>query len=104
MDPHLATDNISGGLVNEIFGGLVTLSLDLKVTPDLAEAWDVSDDGRVYTFHLRKDAKFHDGKPVTAEDVRWSLERAADPAALTGSDDDGGHHGGWGGDGGLRPP
>ncbi len=83
MDPHLTTDNISGGLVNEIFGGLVTLSLDLKVVPDLAERWDVSDDGRVYTFYLRKDAKFHDGKPVTAEDVRWSLERVADPNTLS---------------------
>ena len=83
MDPHLSTDNISGGLVNEIFGGLVTLGLDLKVVPDLAERWDVSDDGRVYTFHLRKDAKFHDGKPVTAEDVRWSLERVADPNTLS---------------------
>ena len=83
LDPHLTTDNISGGLVNEIFGGLVTLSLDLKVVPDLAERWDVSDDGRVYTFHLRKDAKFHDGKPVTAEDVRWSLERVADPKTLS---------------------
>ena len=83
MDPHLTTDNISGGLVNEIFGGLVTLGLDLKVVPDLAERWDVSDDGRVYTFHLRKDAKFHDGKPVTAEDVCWSLERVADPNTLS---------------------
>ena len=83
MDPHLTTDNISGGLVNEIFGGLVTLGLDLKVAPDLAERWDLSEDGRVYTFHLRKDAKFHDGKPVTAEDVRWSLERVADPNTLS---------------------
>ena len=83
LDPHLTTDNISGGLVNEIFGGLVTLALDLKVVPDLAERWDVSDDGRVHTFHLRKDAKFHDGKPVTAEDVRWSLERVADPNTLS---------------------
>ena len=57
LDPHLTTDNISGGLVNEIFGGLVTLGLDLKVAPDLAERWDISDDGRVYTFYLRKDAK-----------------------------------------------
>ena len=83
LDPHLTTDNISGGLVNEIFGGLVTLGLDLKVAPDLAERWDVSEDGRVYTFYLRKDAKFHDGKPVTAEDVRWSLERVADPNTLS---------------------
>ncbi len=79
LDPHLTTDNISGGLVNEVFGGLVTLDLDLNVVPDLAESWDISPDGRVYTFHLRPDAKFHDGKPVTARDVRWSLERVADP-------------------------
>ena len=79
LDPHLTTDNISGGLVNEIFGGLVTLDLDLDVVPDLAEKWDISGDGRVYTFHLRPDAKFHDGKPVTAHDFRWSLERVADP-------------------------
>ena len=46
---------------------------------DLAESWDVSDNGRVYTFRIRPDATFHDGKPVTAEDVRWSLERATDP-------------------------
>ena len=83
IDPHLTTDNISGGLVNEIFGGLVTLSLDLEVVPDLAERWDVSDDGRVYTFHLRKNAKFHDGKSVTAEDIRWSIERVADPKTLS---------------------
>ena len=79
MDPHLTTDNISGRLVNEVFGGLVTLGLDLNVTPDLAERIEVSADGLRYTFHLRKDATFHNGKPVTSEDVRWSLERVADP-------------------------
>lgn len=79
LDPHLTTDNISGGLVNEVFGGLVTLDLDLNVVPDLAESWDISADGLVYTFHIRQDARFHDGKPVTARDVRWSLERVADP-------------------------
>jgi ABC-type transport system substrate-binding protein len=80
LDPHLTTDNVSGGLVNEIFGGLVTIDLDLKVVPDLAESIDVSEDGTVYTFHLRPDAKFHNGKPVTAQDVKWSLERVTDPA------------------------
>jgi oligopeptide transport system substrate-binding protein len=79
LDPHLTTDNISGALVQEIFGGLVTLNLDYKPVPDLAERWEVSDDGLIYTFHLRPDAKFHDGKPVTAQDVKWSLERVADP-------------------------
>ncbi len=42
---------------------------------ELAESWEEQDDGRTLVFHLRKDATFHDGSPVTAEDVRWSLER-----------------------------
>jgi len=80
LDPHLTTDNVSGSLVNEIFGGLVTVDLDLKVVPDLAETIDLSADGRTYTFHLRRNARFHDGKPVTAQDAKWSLERVTDPA------------------------
>ena len=52
---------------------------DLNIVPDLAESWDVSGDGRVYTFHIRPDAMFHDGKPVTAHDVQWSLERVTSP-------------------------
>jgi ABC-type transport system substrate-binding protein len=79
LDPHLTTDNVSGGLVNEIYGGLVTLDLDLNVVPDLAESIQASPDGRTYTFTLRENAKFHDGKTVTAQDVKWSLERATDP-------------------------
>jgi peptide/nickel transport system substrate-binding protein len=43
---------------------------------DIAERWNVSEDGRTYTFHIRPDAHFHDGSLVTAEDVRWSLQRA----------------------------
>jgi ABC-type transport system substrate-binding protein len=79
LDPHLTTDNVSGALVNEIYGGLVMVDLDLNVVPDLAESIEVSDDGRTYTFHIRSNARFHDGKPVTAEDVKWSLERVTDP-------------------------
>ena len=79
LDPHLTTDATSAQIIVEVFGGLVTIDKDLNVTPDLAESWDISNDGRVYTFRIRPDAVFHDGKPVTAEDVRWSLERATDP-------------------------
>ncbi|MDA0733030.1 MAG: peptide ABC transporter substrate-binding protein [Chloroflexi bacterium] len=79
LDPHLTTDNISGALVNEVYSGLVNVDLDLNVVPDLAETIDVSDDGRTYTFHLRSNAKFHDGKTVTAPDVKWSLERVTNP-------------------------
>lgn len=54
-----------------------TISYDAKVvTPELAESWEVSDDKKTYIFHLRKDATFHDGTPVTAKDVKWSFDRA----------------------------
>jgi oligopeptide transport system substrate-binding protein len=83
LDPALVRDVVSAGYIGEIFSGLVTLSPDLQVIPDLAERWDVSPSGTVYTFTLRNGATFHDGKQVTAQDVAYSIERACDPA--TGS-------------------
>src|SRR6201996_3155565 len=53
-----------------------------KITGELAESYDVSPDGLKLTFHLRKDAKFQDGTPVTAEDVKWSLDRAVTAPVL----------------------
>ena len=79
LDPHLTTDTTSSGVVVELFSGLVTMNTDLQLVPDIAESWDIDDTGTVYTFNLRKDAKFHDGKPITAHDVKWSLERAVHP-------------------------
>jgi oligopeptide transport system substrate-binding protein len=63
-----------------VFSGLVSFDPSLNLTPDLAERWDISEDGTVYTFYLQSNAKFHDGRPVTAQDVVYSWERAADPA------------------------
>ena len=79
LDPHLSDDPISKLIVQEVFGGLVTLSLDHQPVLDLAANCRISEDGTVYTFILRDNAKFQDGKPVTAQDVKWSIERAADP-------------------------
>ncbi len=79
LDPHLTTDATSARIIVEVFGGLVTIDPNLDIVPDLAESWDISEDGRVYTFHLRPDAVFHDGTPVTAHDVQWSLERVTNP-------------------------
>ncbi len=79
LDPHLTTDATSARIIVEVFGGLVTIDRNLDIVPDLAESWNISDDGRVYTFNLREGAKFHDGKPVTAHDVQWSLERVTNP-------------------------
>ncbi len=77
LDPHVAGDALSAEYIVEIFGGLVTLDQDLNIQLDLAESFEVSDDGRTYTFILRDDVRFHNGRRVTAEDVAWSIERAA---------------------------
>ncbi len=79
LDPHLAGDTTSSVIINEIYGGLVTIGLDYQPVLDLAESCKISADGLVYTFVLRENARFQDGKPVTAHDVKWSIERAADP-------------------------
>ncbi len=77
-----ATTHTSGDTL--VFSGLVQTSPGLAVIPDLAAGWDISTDGLVYTFHLQPKARFHNGRPVTAQDVVYSWERAADDA--TGSD------------------
>lgn len=83
LDPHLSGDSTSSEYMVEIFSGLTTYDRDLNLIPDLAESYDISDDGLVYTFKLRENASFHDGKPIRAEDFKWSFERACDPT--TGS-------------------
>jgi len=75
-DPH--TTYGSGD--KRVFSGLVSFDPQLNLTADLAESWDISADGMTYTFKLRQNAKFHDGRPVTAQDVVYSWERAASPA------------------------
>ena len=62
-----------------VFTGLVSLDLNLNVRPDLAETWEVSGNGTIYTFKIRDNAKFHDGRDVTAQDIVFSWERAASP-------------------------
>lgn len=81
LDPHLTTDAGSARYIVEVFGGLVTLDPDLNIVGDIAERWEVSDDGKTYTFFLRRNVVFHTGTPrrVTAQDFKWSIERAANP-------------------------
>ncbi|MEW5720716.1 MAG: ABC transporter substrate-binding protein, partial [Chloroflexota bacterium] len=83
LDPAQVNDTNAGEYVAEIFSGLVTLDKDLKVVPDIAEKWDVSEDRQTFTFYLRKEVKFHDGRPVTAQDFKYSIERVANPATLS---------------------
>jgi len=80
LDPACATDVDSANYIVEVFGGLVTIDRELQVVPDIAERVDVSDDGTVYTFQLRRGVLFHKGdRQVTASDVEYSMERALDP-------------------------
>jgi ABC-type transport system substrate-binding protein len=83
LDPALTHGGPDSAL-GHIFSGLVTLDPTLQVQPELAAGWDVSADGRIYTFYLRRNAQFHDDRSVTAQDVVASWERAAHPD--TGSD------------------
>jgi len=74
-DPH--TTHGSGD--KRVFSGLVSFDPQLNLTPDLAETWEINKEGTIYTFHLRTNAKFHDGRAVTAQDIVYSWERAASP-------------------------
>jgi len=73
-----ATTHGSGNKL--VYSGLVSFDPYLNLTPDIAETWDTSPDGTVYTFHLREYARFHDGRTVTAQDFIYSWERALSPA------------------------
>lgn len=73
-NPFMATDLRSLWVLNILYDPLVALDPNFKVIPWLAEKWEVRDDGRTYIFYLRKDVRFHDGKPLTADDVVFTFK------------------------------
>jgi oligopeptide transport system substrate-binding protein len=79
LDPALSSEMTSHECVTQLFSGLVRPGDDLEPTGDIAKSWQISDDGRTYTFYLRQDVKFQDGRQVKAEDFKYSWERACDP-------------------------
>ena len=80
LDPALSGDATSHNYILQLFSGLVQLDDDLKPAPDIAKNWKVSSDGQTYTFYLRKDVRFHDGREVKAQDFKYSWERACLPS------------------------
>jgi peptide/nickel transport system substrate-binding protein len=81
LDPQVGYDWQNWSVIKSIFDGLMDYDPGTTVlTPDLAESYTVSEDGLTYTFKLRPGVKFHNGRPMTAADVKWSLKRAVNPA------------------------
>ena len=79
LDWHTATDSTSFDVVSNIMVGLTQYTPDVKCKPSCAKSWDISPDGRTYTFHLRDDVKWSDGKPVTAYDFEYAWTRLLSP-------------------------
>ncbi len=81
--PMMASDSASHDVSALIFNGLLKYDKDLKLIGDLAESWEVSPDGLVITFHLRRGVKWQDGREFTAEDVLFGFETITNPSTRT---------------------
>src|SRR5690625_1373890 len=75
IDPLVTTVVATRDVARHMFESLVVFNYDYEVKPMLAESWEESDDGKVYTFYLRKGVKFHNGEEMTADDVVASMDR-----------------------------
>jgi peptide/nickel transport system substrate-binding protein len=80
LDPHKGNTRYNYLFNSNMFEGLMVRNDKAELVPGIAESHTVSPDGLTYTFTLRKGVRFHDGSPLTAEDVKFSLERATNPA------------------------
>lgn len=79
LDPALSTDVPTGEVVSLLFDNLTQFDADARLVPGLARTWETDPSGRRYTFHLRQNATFQDGRPLKAADVRASMLRALAP-------------------------
>lgn len=79
LDPALNTAADAANIIINVFEGLTRVNVKGETVPGMAEKWTVSKDGLTYTFYIRKNAKWSDGKPVTAYDFEYAWKRALDP-------------------------
>ncbi|MBN1178248.1 MAG: AAA family ATPase, partial [Anaerolineae bacterium] len=77
--PTLAEDARSIGLIKQLFSGLVSLTPDMDIVPDVAHSWETQESGRTFVFFLREDVRWSDGSPVTAADFAYAWKRVLDP-------------------------
>ena len=83
IDPHVDASSELGIPLTSVYDTLVYQDLDGTFVPGLAERWEISQDGRAYTFYLRPDVKFHDGTEFDANAVRFNLDRIASPETMS---------------------
>jgi oligopeptide transport system substrate-binding protein len=79
LDPNRSSFATEGAVISRVFEPLLVFDKDLKPVPAAASSFDVSTDGKTYTFHLRQGAKYSDGVPVKAQDFEYSFKRILDP-------------------------
>src|SRR5262247_2486955 len=81
LDPAIGYDWKNWSVIKSVFDGLMDYKPGTtELVPDLAESYTISDDGQTYTFKLRDGIKFHNGRALTSADIKYSIERAVNPA------------------------
>ncbi|HYP58957.1 MAG TPA: ABC transporter substrate-binding protein [Thermomicrobiales bacterium] len=85
FDPQSLSATAIWRAIENMYDNLTRIKPDLTIEPSLAESWDISEDGTVYTFHIRQGVTFHDGSPLTADDVAFTYTRLLDPATASQS-------------------
>lgn len=83
LDPHKSEGIPSSNIQRNLFEGLLTEAADASLVPGAAESWEVSEDGKVYTFKLRENGRWSNGDPVTAHDFVYGIRRSLDPKTLS---------------------
>jgi oligopeptide transport system substrate-binding protein len=83
LDPHRGEETQGSNVQRDVYEGLVNIGRGGDLVPGAAESWTVSADGKVYTFNLRRNARWSNGDPLTAHDFVFGLQRGADPKTLT---------------------
>ncbi len=85
LDPHVAEGVPAANILRDLFEGLTTEAPDGSIIPGAAIRWNISRDGKTYTFYLNREAVWSNGDPITAEDFVYSLRRSADPRTASNS-------------------
>ena len=79
LDPHSQNHATTNSILQHTYEGLTRYNKQYQPEPCLATSWEITNSGKTYTFKLRPNVKFHNGQPMTADDVKYSVERVLDP-------------------------